>query len=509
MKKNIISVAVAASAALVAGQAAAQLATKPMFISPDGTGQALIFPYYNAENGNTTSMHIVNTTGKAKALKIRFREYKASYEVLDFNVFLSPYDHFSWTVAAHPEGKTDGAAIITRDNSCTYPALGSANYAPYEGGTTADGAVYQPFVNFEFAKGEDNGDARTLAGYAEVIEMGVPDSTDSLKWGKNATHGATGLPAGCAAIGALYGAGKAWENGGQTGFDAPIGGLYGLSYHLNVNDAAAFGIEPTVIDDFSAGSIHALAGSDNPNLGGGTTASLIVDPTDGAANTLEYTVTDPAVAGWLAVSSLMMSRDISNDVMTNDAVGAQTDWVMSFPTKHAHSNVATVAGVKLPFTDNYKQGKAGTAGSEALACEYVEITTYDREEKTVTPEKQPDFSPKPDIDVEYSSLCYEVSTLMWDNTAGALNGTLGAATASYTFEDGWAFVDMDQATYTAAATVAKAGGRTLTDDSNQVLEGLPVIGFMATKYANSTVIDGAMFAYGHVADHKTTTSLSD
>jgi len=504
MKKNILSVAVAAGAAVAAGQAVAQ-STAPMFISPDNTGQALIFPYYNAENGNTTSMHIVNTTGKAKALKIRFREYKASYEVLDFNVFLSPYDHFSWTVAAHPTGATEGAAIITRDNSCTYPALGSDNYAPYQGGTTADGAVYQPFVNFEFSKGADSGDARTLAGYAEVIEMGVADSSTAGKaWAAAVTHTEKGVPSKCATIATNYGATGIWASGGQTAFDPPEGGVYGISYHLNVNDAAAFGIEPTVIDDFSASAIHAIAGSENPNLGGGASNSLIIDPTDGAANSLAFAGT---AGGWEAVSSLMMTRDISNDVMTNDAVGAQTDWVVTFPTKHAHVNKTTVAAVVPPFTDNYLLGTATT--KESLACEYVATTTYDREEQTVLPEKQPEFSPQPEVDITYQSLCYEVSTLMWDNTVGALNGTLGAVTAAYTFEDGWAFVDMDRATYVTAATTATTGGRYLVDDSNQTLEGLPAVGFMATKYANSTVIDGAMFAYGHVADHKTTTSLSD
>jgi len=505
MKKNILSVAVAAGVATASGLAVAQ-STDPMFISPDNTGQVLIFPFYNAENGNTTSMHIVNTTAKAKVLKVRFREYKASYEVLDFNVFLSPKDHFSWTVAAHPEGITEGGAIITRDSSCTYPALGSDNYAPYEGGTLADGAVYQPFVNFEFSKAADSGDARSLAGYAEVIEMGVADgSTAGKAWAAAVTHTAKGVPAKCATIAANYASTGAWSAGGNTGIGAPEGGLYGISYHLNVDDAAAFGIEPTVIDDFSASAIHYLAGSEFPNLGQGSTYSRVMDPTDGQTNYLNFTAA--TAGGWQAVNSLMMTDTIMNDVMTNDAVGAQTDWVITFPTKHAHVNGKTAATVIPPFTDPYTPGTSKT--KEALACEYVATTYYDREEQTVVPEAQPGFSPQPEFEQDYQSLCYEVTTLNWDADVGALNGTLGNQKAAYIFEDGWAEVSMNYASWSAAASAVSLTARKITDGNSVVMEGLPAVGFMATKYANTTVIDGALFAYGHVADHKTSTSVSD
>ena len=519
MKKNILSVAVAAGVAVTAGHTVAQstATTAPMFISPDNTGQVLVFPYYNAENGNTTSMHIVNTTAKAKVLKVRFREYKASYEVLDFNVFLSPKDHFSWTVAAHPEGGTEGAAIITRDSSCTYPALGSDNYDPYKGGTLADGAVYQPFVNFEFSKAVDNGDARSLAGYVEVIEMGVADTTTAGKaWAAAVTHTAKGVPLKCATIAANYAATGIWApptnpdlatSTLNTGIGAPEGGVYGIAYHLNVDDAAAFGIEPTVIDDFSAVALHYTAGSELPNLGQGTRYSRQIDPLDGESSYLNYTT---AVAGgWQTVNSLIMTDTIMNDVMTNDAVGAQTDWVITFPTKHAHVNGKADGAAVVPFTDEYRPGVAAVSTSkEALACEVVATTYYDREEQTVVPEEQPGFSPQPEFEVDYQKLCYEVTTLNWDSDVGALNGTLGNQKASYDFEDGWAEVSMSPAAYVNSGGT-KFNGRKIEDDNGITLDGLPAIGFMATKYANTTVIDGALFAYGHVADHKTNTVISD
>ena len=122
MKKNALSMAVAASVASLT-LASAHINASQMYINQEGTGQVLLFPFYDAENGNATNFHVVNTTSAAKVVKVRFLEYKASYEVLDFNLFLSPKDHFAFGVVMDPNGT--GGAIVTTDNSCTVPALGS------------------------------------------------------------------------------------------------------------------------------------------------------------------------------------------------------------------------------------------------------------------------------------------------------------------------------------------------------------------------------------------------
>jgi len=98
MKKNILSLAVASS---VAGLAVSAQAA--MYLNPEGTGEVLLFPYYNAQNGNQTSMSIVNTNPEAKAVKVRFMEYVNSQEVLDFNLYMSAGDHFSFTIFQDPE----------------------------------------------------------------------------------------------------------------------------------------------------------------------------------------------------------------------------------------------------------------------------------------------------------------------------------------------------------------------------------------------------------------------
>ena len=149
MKKNALSLAVATSVAALT-MAAAHAQTE-MYLNHEGTGEVLLFPFYDAENGNATNFHVVNTTADVKVVKVRFLEYKASYEVLDFNLFLSPEDHFAFGVVMSKDGT--GGSIITSDNSCTVPALGQPN-GGIDGDTVVqpDGTVIrqQPFVNFEF-----------------------------------------------------------------------------------------------------------------------------------------------------------------------------------------------------------------------------------------------------------------------------------------------------------------------------------------------------------------------
>ena len=111
-------------------------AADAIMINPNGLGQVLVYPYYTVRNGFNvgpvsgapfnTLLSIVNTTNSTKAVKVRFREGKASKEVLDFNVFLSPFD--MWTAAVEPGVGISGSdipstMIETNDNSCTIPTF--------------------------------------------------------------------------------------------------------------------------------------------------------------------------------------------------------------------------------------------------------------------------------------------------------------------------------------------------------------------------------------------------
>lgn len=523
MKKNLMSLAVAASVAGTTAQAA-------MYLDHEGTGEVLLYPYFNAVGTNETSVHIVNTTGDAKAVKVRILEYINSQEVLDFNLYLSPRDHFSFTIFQHPDG--NNAALVTRDESCTVPRLGTETGlgGTLEGFITADGARIQPFLPFQYRKQYDglDFDARSQVGHIEVIEMGVltdegstaTTSFDPASW---ATHDSTGVPADCDSLVAAWdpNTGKWTANNDLQMADA-TGGLYGLSNVLDSADAAGFGIEPAAIDDFwgtagtAGGRSHTEPGSILPSLGEGDTVSLI--NAEGASFELTYD------NSWDAVSSLFMSSAIDNDVMINPVVNGMTDWVVTFPTKKRYVNQTTTA--LNPFKEIYANGsstKPLTYKYANLACEPMGIQQWNREESVAALTGKPVFSPKPpDAEADTYAICLETNTLAI-GAAGtpSVTGTVLATTGSeylpasnLSFKagevEGWMQMTFGSTLSTSGQThqfldandSVRAGGTNTDSTSNAQLRGLPAMGFAAFKYANDTR------SYGFVSDHKTTTSGS-
>ena len=516
MKKNALSMAVAASVASLT-LASAHINAQQMYVNQEGTGQVLLFPFYDAENGNATNFHVVNTTSAAKVVKVRFLEYKASYEVLDFNLFLSPKDHFAFGVVMDPNGT--GGAIVTTDNSCTVPALGSPNNG-IDGTTVenADGSITrtQPFVNFEFQKGKfvDQDIARTLRGHVEIIEMGVISNTTpatagaptpteaSQQFAAWATHGADGVPAACDSLASSYITG-AWAADLSKNVAQPSGGLYGLAYHINVEDAAAYGFEPAAIEGWAdpVTDFHKSPGSIDPGLG--TTAnknSYVLD--DGFAIAARFPTSLDAV------SSLFMTTTITNDVMLNSAIGGMTDWVTTFPTKRAYvtDGLLPAANPKQPFTDAYagrSLNAAGTAYEELESCEPVTPASTDREEARTIGGNG--FSPSP-VGAKGAELCNEqhVAAFGPAGTASALNVERGLVNLGFAYSEGWSEW---QFSMNAAGSAIDNNANYLLSTAGGTLVGLPAQGFAAYKYANGSS-GSVMMNYGHVADHKTSVLVS-
>ena len=83
-----------------------------------------------------------------------------------------------------------------------------------------------------------------------------------------------------------------------------------------------------------------------------------------------------------------MASEIYNDYVTDSAIAATTDWLMTFPTKAFHVNGTEPVE---PFSELWT-GKS--------ACEPTELAAVDREESTPPPppapgSSGPDFSPAP------------------------------------------------------------------------------------------------------------------
>jgi hypothetical protein len=433
MNKKIIPLA-----ALVAMAGAANVA-QAVNVNHDGLGEVLIYPFYSVVEGNDTYINVVNTTDEVKAVKVRFVEGMNSKEVLDFNLYLSPWDHWSAVVTAHAGG---GAMIKTADTSCTVPEIPAAGV---------------PFSKVLYSADSVNDIGRTREGYVEIIEMGVVSDTDLAA---AATHVA-GIPTDCPALTTAWSGGGQWSTNPADGMSTNEGGLYGYGVLINVNGGTNATYDAVAMDAFNnVDSLHARPGNSSPSLDDATPTATVIDNAT--------VVTTATTTGLDAVSAVIMHDTIANDYVLEPDISAGTDWVVTFPTKNAYVNGAVTA----PFTTIWSP-------AHSSSCEEISVIYYDREEEGKAPSGV-QFSPR--TPEGSFALCQEANVLTFNGADVLGAGVIGNVDASLdgVFDNGWATIDF--------TTVP---GRTLTGTS-ATFHGLPVIGFAVQEYVNGTlVVDGS------------------
>jgi hypothetical protein len=427
---------------------------------------------------------VTNTSDKTAVFKVRFREAMNSREVRDFNVILSPYDHWAGAVTS----TSSGPVFRTFDKTCTSPML------PGMGTNAAralDGAKGE--INFSSALLSTDGHTATsaanrlLEGYFEVILMGVSDRSTSdplnvLEY--NAKH-VDGVPRSCEEVDPLF-LNTTAINRYMT---APENILKGHVTYINVNNGTAIDAEPTAIENFqTVDSIVYDASSLRPDLG------------DGDANAPIYYFNDGAPTGTVvtgnshrAVSGLLAATSVVNEFATG--AGAATSWVLTFPTKHHYTDTT---GPVAPFSERFDTTAAynptefplvmtadGTAGK---SCDNISLTLFNREEGTEVQVDNTKFSPYVPTSQDVS-LCYEVNVVDFNSSSVFGTGTnrLGVNTSAVG-SAGWAALSFTEA---AAATAGLATGY------GDTIFGLPVIGFAATVRDAG----GAAVNYGSSTEH--------
>ncbi|WP_299979796.1 hypothetical protein [uncultured Pseudoteredinibacter sp.] len=508
MKKKLLPLALAAAAGLTGINSA-----HAVNVNPAGTGEVLIYPFYTVEGGQDTLFSVVNTTNETKAVKVRILEAMNTQEVLDFNLYLSPQDHWSAAITA----TSDGAQILTGDTSCTVPLSLSAKSVGATG-------TPQPFRNFEYVDDEINdGLERTREGYIEIIEMGEVDETDA----EAAILHANGLPDDCAFLDAEWKKGAGGIFATQTSnMQEPAGGLYGYGVLIDVAEGTAAGYDAVALEAFSDAALHTNPGSLSPALNQASPATAVV--IDGVtARTATF------VSGIDAVSAVMMHSAISNDYILDADLNAGTDWVITMPTKREYVNKYALADDILvaPFSSVWNP-------ATTTACEQITISYFDREEGrvTVAPEDN-DFSPRPPVAADpVLSLCKEANVVTF-NSADVLEAT-DRVKSNLNLDDGydagWLTVGLTtvEASVTTGKTIENFDGVDSTDnpaidpavrkltsyeggaapanlgDTNSLtFDGLPVVGFAVQSYVNGAN-SGTLANYNAALAHKTTTVVT-
>lgn len=466
MKKKVLSAAVLAAMSVGSAQA--------VNLSQTGTGEVMIVPYYTVQGGEETVFSIVNTTDETKAVKVRFHEPMNSREVLDFNLYLSPYD--VWTAKVLDNSAGNGATIITSDKSCTVPAIDdlvsttTEDFRPYAyNGQMADSP----------ADGGPTGLERTREGYFEIIEMGIwaNDGDGVLPWGVGApdsTH-VSGTPENCATLRASWADGGLWTINGNEDVAAPTGGLFAAAAVINVQAGTEMEVEATTLEAFSNIAQHTAPGYLTPNLSSASPAESVVMLNDGVSDGAQV-YEDAWLFGEDAVTAVLQAQVVMNEYTVNPATAASTDWVVTFPTKRFYTDSQVWRGYENPFSSNFPM-----AGQ---ACETVTAVYFDREEQLVT--GTTDFSPLPDGAT--FDLCYEANVVNFEDSNVLSSELVDTSFSVAPFTSGWAafgFIEVEHE---------------LVAPSGRTYEGLPSIGFRATKLMNANVGVGA--AYGVSEQHK-------
>ena len=379
-KKSTISLAL--TAAMIGGvamtqQASAALQSAPAtgdpYVSVNGTGQALIFPYYTVRGGYQSFFNITNTSGRTVAYKIRFREGLNSRDALDFNLVLSPYD--VW--AGYIEDSLTGPVVKSQDTSCTVGAPGLAG-----SGQPLSAIGYNYKVGATVAEQwADQGDQtidRTREGYLEVLPMGVATSeSNSLAVAaKHRTSGPyKGTPFNCDTIDAL--------------FKAPAGQL-SLPVPFPFTDTTVTTVGGDG-DPGAAAHLEAMENDFNPlkgnfslidstkGIGAGNSAVAIADFMDGVqlttAQNFPYFL-EPTLAsrdglwtttGLADVDAALATQTIANEWANNATSGAETAWTVNFPTKSFYvDDESRVGGTTT--TNIQASANRWRTGSNALAA---------------------------------------------------------------------------------------------------------------------------------------------
>ena len=567
MKKNVLALSIAAmvgglgfagvaSAAVIGGSFAGtekgaaaasklvQAANGGLTLAHGSVGHALVVPYFNAQNGNATVLHLTNTdTVNGKAVKIRFRSAANSDDLLDFQIYLSPGD--VWTGAVSANG-TDGATLVSADNTCTVPAL------------TKNVAV--PFGTRRLNPSLSDADKanQTREGYVEIFNMA--DITSAAAWNADGVAPSDGTgnrrsPLYTAvkhvnAVAPCSVAGSAARSlvdtvavtnfteatAAQAGLQTPTSGLMADWYILNVAQTTTFSGAATAIQatgranfvhfpqvNQEAAGVSANATTADPlfrtaNVYGqdGTqinTAALTMNYSDLPDMSTPYTggVTDPRVQA-SNLTTALAATSVTNQYATDAIISAKTDWVFSMPTRRYNvvANYAAPRGTADPayrlFTNLTQTTGAAVQGGNwfypAAANAVGATANYKGNGNTTVDSKGnicvladaqkfwdreettsgvlPEFSPGGTSFVQF---CGEVSVLAFKDTGNSVLGASVARTTatSGTYENGWGVL-----------TTTNSG------------LGLPLIGSAFIKLENPSARQGVSGTYGVTWPHRYT-----
>ena len=559
MKKNVLALSIAAmvgglgfagaaSAGVIVGTGAAPTAAvlgasdaTSFALSEGGTGHNLVVPYFSAQNGNMTVLHLVNTdTQNGKAVKVRFRGAANSDDLMDFQVFLSPQDVFT---AAVTQGANGVLQLASSDNTCTLPRLNSApNQATPDGAKAANAVGY---FNGTTARLNPKLSAEARAsgsreGYVEIFNMadipsasvygGTTDAQSALY--KTIKHNAAGVAACDSAVLNPAVLTTDWTDeadAASRGLASPTTGLMGDWYIMNVPQTTTFSGAATALTAVNAGAAargnYVLFPQRATPVAVATANQVTADPLFRTVNVgLEKnaagavtggTFNNPVIRAGLydlpdmstpyfgalsdtqpltqaqALSVALAQGSVINQYANDLSISGKTDWVFSMPTRRYsvalnYNGAGTTPAARVFSSDIvnnavafFHSGNTEVTGATADAriCVAADNQTFYGREEQFR-EDGAVLSPG---EVATFRFCGETSVLSFADTGNSVLAATVARqdTGGSAFNRGWAIADVTN------------GGA-----------GLPILGASFQKLTNPSAGAGFSGTYGITWPHR-------
>jgi hypothetical protein len=431
---------------------------RAVYLDVDGVGQALIYPYYTVQmtgaDSWNTYISVVNQRDKAKALRVRFREGRNGREVAGFNLFLAPND--VWTGAVVPVSSQDSSAakVITADISCTNPAFSVP-------GLVFSSALFTGALSDGLGAGLD----RTREGYFEMIEMATLTGVTAAA----VTHNSAGTPANCGLV-------RTTGPLPAATLEPPTGGLSGTLTLINVNSGMDMGLNAVALAELTTAPFYRSYDDPYPDFN----AAEVTPESHITANGVSYDL--KWSRGVDAVSSVLMSPEVINEYVLDQATASGTDWVLNFPTRRFYADGQPPFAPIGPI--GFGQG--------------VDTQWFNREERSTSPGTcggLEDF-PCPHVPALFPAAILPIPDPAPGVTTSAV---LGSSNLIYldgmspTFTSGWMRLSFSPAVFRLVSEPGSAAEDHLTGASTTgrfVVGGVPVAGFMVRTFKNGTLLCG-------------------
>lgn len=450
------------------------LSAQAVALNPRGEGQALVFPYYTVNKGLDTLIAFDNDSPIGKLVNVRFLEGYNGRTVLDFNVWLGPHD--GWLGSISSGGNADTAArLFSSDRSCSNVSLSPA--------LAFSTAAFNGTSESSPADGGPTDASRTREGHFEVIAIGdIPAGSDTEAAVRE--FRCTDIRPNAeldAPKPTLFGSGTIIDvgNGYFYGYNADA--LTGFTDKVLTRDAHG----PTLADANSAGSANA----------NGAIATVFDDA--GNALTVDY------ARGVDAVTAVYMSGSITNDYNLMPGLGANTDWVITFPTKRFYFDKQLFPSeITMPFNlpgdgdviadsriaiDYDGAGITAICNGGDQACWRMLHQQFAYETNVVAFERQflDPSTDRPDSEVLGSRLL--TPWPVYPITSTSEHPGIFA---------GWLHLDFNQPFNLGEQTLA-SGQRAQVS-----LTGIPTTGFMVYNVVNANASNGKLANYGGAFAHR-------